>query len=58
VIGIRCSDGILLAIEKISISPMLVPGSNRRIYTVDSHAGIAVTGLSADGRQVSCKLSF
>ena len=31
---------------------MLVAGSNRRVFGVDSHAGIAVTGLSADGRQL------
>lgn len=31
---------------------MLVAGSNRRIFGLDSHAGIAVTGLSADGRQL------
>lgn len=52
IIGVRCSDGIVLAVEKVTISPMLVPGSNRRIFTVDQHAGMAITGLSADGRQV------
>jgi 20S proteasome subunit alpha 7 len=31
---------------------MLVAGSNRRVFGLDSHAGIAVTGLSADGRQL------
>ena len=34
------------------VSKMLVAGSNRRIFGLDSHAGIAVTGLSADGRQL------
>lgn len=33
-------------------SKMLLPGSNRRIFGVDSHVGIAVTGNSADGRQI------
>jgi 20S proteasome subunit alpha 7 len=31
---------------------MLVAGSNRRIFGVDSHAGIAITGFVADGRQI------
>jgi 20S proteasome subunit alpha 7 len=31
---------------------MLVSGSNRRIFGVDSHVGIAITGNSADGRQI------
>ncbi len=31
---------------------MLVAGSNRRIFGVDAHAGIAVTGFVADGRQI------
>lgn len=33
-------------------SKMLVAGSNRRVFGVDSHVGIAVTGYSADGRQI------
>mmetsp|Transcript_94 Transcript_94/g.107 ORF Transcript_94/g.107 Transcript_94/m.107 type:complete len:291 (+) Transcript_94:122-994(+) len=51
-IGIKCSDGILIAVEKPMVSKMLVAGSNRRVFGVDSHAGVAVTGLSADGRQL------
>lgn len=31
---------------------MLVGGSNRRIFGVDSHVGIAITGFTADGRQL------
>ena len=31
---------------------MLVSGSNRRVFGIDSHAGIVVTGLNADGRQL------
>lgn len=28
--GVRCKDGVLLAVEKLLISKMLVAGSNRR----------------------------
>ena len=31
---------------------MLVAGSNRRVFNVDSHVGIALTGFTADGRQI------
>ena len=49
-IGVKCSDGVVLGVEKVLLSPMLVKTSNRRIYTVDSHIGVAVTGWAADGR--------
>ena len=31
---------------------MLVAGSNRRVFGVDAHVGITITGNSADGRQI------
>lgn len=39
-IGIRCKDGVVLAVEKIITSKLLKPGSNKRIATVDRHVGI------------------
>lgn len=51
-IGIKCNDGILLAVEKPQSSKLLVPGSNRRVFGADKHVGIACTGVSADGRQL------
>lgn len=51
-IGIRCSDGVVMAVEKPQVSKMLVAGSNRRMFGVTPRAGIAVTGFVADGRQV------
>ncbi|KAF8062974.1 PAG1 [Scenedesmus sp. PABB004] len=50
--GIRCKDGVVLAVEKLVVSKLLVEGSNRRIFNVDHHAGMAVAGLQPDGRQV------
>jgi len=52
-IGIRCKDGIVLAVEKLVHSKLLVPGVNRRIQTVDRHIGLATAGLQADGRHIS-----
>lgn len=51
-IGIRCRDGIVLAVEKPQVSKMLVAGSNRRTFGIDSHIGGIVTGFPADGRQI------
>uniref|UniRef100_A0A0D6R5R7 Proteasome subunit alpha type n=1 Tax=Araucaria cunninghamii TaxID=56994 RepID=A0A0D6R5R7_ARACU len=52
VIGIKCKDGIVLGVEKLIASKMLLEGSNRRIHAVHRHAGMAVAGLAADGRQI------
>jgi len=51
-IGIKCNDGVVIAVEKPQMSKMLVSGSNRRIFGIDSHAGVAITGYAADGRQI------
>ncbi|EER36721.1 proteasome component [Histoplasma capsulatum H143] len=49
-IGIRCKDGVVLAVEKIISSKLLKPGANKRIATVDRHIGIVSSGLLPDGR--------
>ncbi|KAI0995198.1 putative proteasome subunit alpha type-7 [Podosphaera aphanis] len=49
-IGIRCKDGVILAVEKIITSKLLKPGANRRIGTVDRHIGVVSSGLAPDGR--------
>lgn len=51
-IGIKCTDGVVLATGKPQASAMLVSGSNRRVFPIDSHAGMVVTGYAADGRQL------
>ncbi|EEP82959.1 proteasome component C1 [Uncinocarpus reesii 1704] len=49
-IGIRCKDGVILAVEKIISSKLLKPGANKRIATVDRNIGIVSAGLAPDGR--------
>lgn len=39
-IGIRCKDGVVLAVEKVITSKLLKQGSNKRIATVDRHLGV------------------
>lgn len=51
-IGIKCKDGIVLAVEKIINSKLLVPGKNKRIQTIDRHIGVAYSGLLPDGRHL------
>lgn len=50
-VGIRCRDGVVLAVEKVVTSKLLKPGANKRIATVDRHLGIAYSGMTPDGRQ-------
>jgi 20S proteasome subunit alpha 7 len=47
-IGVRCSNGTLLAVEKSLFSPLLTPKSNPRIYWVDSHIACATCGYRPD----------
>lgn len=44
-----------MGVEKLLLSKMLVAGSNRRIYTVDRHAGVVLAGLSSDARQLALR---
>ena len=46
-IGIRCKDGIVLAVEKIISSKLLKPGANKRISTVDKNVGIVSSARPA-----------
>ena len=49
-VGVRCSDGVILGVEKLVQSKMLVEGSGRRTHGVDGHVGVAVAGLLPDAR--------
>lgn len=51
-IGLRCKDGVVFAVEKIITSKLHEPGANKRIFTVDTHAGMACAGLLADARAI------
>jgi 20S proteasome subunit alpha 7 len=52
-VGVHCTDGVVVALEKVLISPLLIPGSNRRVFTIDEHLGLAVSGFGADGRKLA-----
>lgn len=52
VVGMRCKDGVVLAVEKMVVSKMLVAGTLRRAHIVDRHAVLAVCGMVPDGRVI------
>eukprot|EP01062_Namystynia_karyoxenos_P063637 TRINITY_DN5644_c0_g3_i1.p1 TRINITY_DN5644_c0_g3~~TRINITY_DN5644_c0_g3_i1.p1 ORF type:complete len:286 (+),score=110.68 TRINITY_DN5644_c0_g3_i1:100-858(+) len=51
-LGIACTDGVVLGIEKLLVSRMLEPGSNTRVWPIDKQAGAVIAGLLPDGRQL------
>jgi hypothetical protein len=46
-IGIRCKDGVVLAVEKVITSKLLKAGANKRIATVDTHLGVVRDTISS-----------
>lgn len=51
-VGVRCSDGVVLMVEKRISSPLLVPTSIEKVLEVDHHIGAAVSGLVADSKSL------
>eukprot|EP00636_Phaeomonas_parva_P006780 CAMPEP_0118854148 /NCGR_PEP_ID=MMETSP1163-20130328/2472_1 /TAXON_ID=124430 /ORGANISM="Phaeomonas parva, Strain CCMP2877" /LENGTH=239 /DNA_ID=CAMNT_0006786827 /DNA_START=198 /DNA_END=917 /DNA_ORIENTATION=+ len=49
-VGIKTSEGTVLAVEKRLTSKLLEPSSVEKILEVDSHIGAAVSGLISDAR--------
>lgn len=40
VIGLRGKDGVVLAAEKLVLSKLHEPGTNKRIFNIDKHVGM------------------
>ena len=51
-VGVRTSEGVVLAADKRSRSPLMEPTSVEKIHKADDHAGIASAGHVADARQL------
>jgi len=51
-IALRGKDGVVFAVEKLVTSKLYEPGANKRIFTVDKHVGVAVSGLLADAKKI------
>lgn len=56
-IGIRCKDGVVLALEKLIPSKLLKKDANKRIATVDSNIGIVWLSIDLSWRRVSNLIS-
>lgn len=48
-IGIRCVEGVVLAVEKRVLS-LQEPETVEKLFTIDEHVGAAIAGLTADAR--------
>lgn len=51
-VGVKCVDGVVLAVEKSLVSKMMVQNTHKRIFHLDEHIGMAVSGVQADARNV------
>ncbi|QCC48070.1 archaeal proteasome endopeptidase complex subunit alpha [Halobellus limi] len=51
-VGVRTAEGVVLAADKRSRSPLMEPTSVEKIHKADDHAGIASAGHVADARQL------
>jgi proteasome alpha subunit len=51
-IGVRTPEGVVLAADKRSRSPLMEPTSVEKIHKADDHVGIASAGHVADARQL------
>lgn len=48
-VGLRCDDGVVLAVEKMITNKLHEESSQSRIHTIQGHIGMATGGLAADG---------
>lgn len=51
-LGIVCSDGVILAAQKLKLSKMLVHGTNRRNYSLNKSSGAVLCGMAPEGRHL------
>ena len=52
IVGVVCKDGIIMGTEKIIVNKMMLPGCDKRLYSIDVNTGGVINGLVPDGRSV------
>eukprot|EP01029_Cantina_marsupialis_P024869 TRINITY_DN648_c0_g1_i3.p1 TRINITY_DN648_c0_g1~~TRINITY_DN648_c0_g1_i3.p1 ORF type:complete len:186 (-),score=20.37 TRINITY_DN648_c0_g1_i3:654-1211(-) len=52
IVGVKCKNGVVLAVEKLLNSKMLVPGSNKHVFSVDEQCGMIVAGVLPDAKRI------
>ena len=51
-VGLTYDKGVILAVDKNVVSPLIVPKSIEKIFQKDDHIGVATSGLVADARRL------
>ncbi|MDN7023986.1 archaeal proteasome endopeptidase complex subunit alpha [Methanoculleus sp. FWC-SCC1] len=51
-VGIKCADGVVLIVDKRVSSRLLEPVSIEKIFRIDTHIGVASSGLVGDARSL------
>jgi len=51
-VGIKCSDGVVLIVDKRVTSRLLEQASIEKIFKIDEHIGVASSGLVGDARSL------
>ena len=49
-VGIKCTDGVVLIVDKRVATRLLEPSSIEKIFRIDEHIGVASSGLVGDAR--------
>ncbi|USS41380.1 archaeal proteasome endopeptidase complex subunit alpha [Thermococcus aggregans] len=49
-VGVKCKDGVVLAVEKRVTSKLIEPESYEKIFQIDDHIAAASSGIIADAR--------
>ena len=52
IIGVKVKEGVVLAAEKRSTTPLMDSKTLDKIYVIDEHVGAAIAGLHADARRL------
>ncbi|EGR32938.1 proteasome subunit alpha type 3, putative [Ichthyophthirius multifiliis] len=50
IIGVKCSDGVILGAEKQLFTNLLVEDTNKRVYNIENSIGMVIGGRIPDGR--------
>lgn len=52
ILGVVCKDGIIIGTEKLIVNKMQIPGTDKRLYSINIKCGGVINGLTPDGRAV------
>ncbi|MBD3207623.1 archaeal proteasome endopeptidase complex subunit alpha [Candidatus Bathyarchaeota archaeon] len=50
IVGVRSPEGVVLAAMEPQLSKLAAPRGSKKIFRIDEHVGVAISGLSPDAR--------